>query len=277
MGAVPVTERLWGWSPGLVASLRPEGQAYANEESPERYDPPEDLRLGPRRVPTLGECDDSRLCHELSGSRKNIAFYEIYQGDPATRLIDQSPNFALLADISPLVEGHLLLVPKRHFNNFGLCALEPTLASELSDFREISLELVQARYGPVTILEHGSSPYMGPTACVTHAHWHLVPNAERILRVFEHDELVGSDLDSWTDLALVGDRDAPYIYCRTPSIERFYDKNLSKRHQYLRVALAETFDIDEPLWDWGLHTFTDHLRSTVKALTADVEERNAQT
>jgi hypothetical protein len=51
-------------------------------------------------VPGHGQCDDSQLCRELRGVKDGIAFYDIYKGDPESRIIAESSHFALVVDIS---------------------------------------------------------------------------------------------------------------------------------------------------------------------------------
>ncbi len=217
--------------------------------------------------PALAECDDSQLCKELRGVRDGIAFHEIYRGNPDTRVIRASASFALVADISPLAPGHTLLVPKAHYFSFG--KVPESLYPELESFRLECITLITDVFGAPAVLEHGASSTMRSSPCISHAHWHLIPNAQDATRVFEADGLVCQKIPSWTHLRQLGKADHPYIYYGFGADNRVYAENLSKRHQYLRVVVAEIFGIPEPEWDWALTLHPERLRDTVESLAKD--------
>jgi diadenosine tetraphosphate (Ap4A) HIT family hydrolase len=210
------------------------------------------------------QCDDSQLCAELNGETEGIAFHVLYQGDPESRIVTRSDNFALVADIAPLGIGHTLLVPRNHYINFGIIPDEFTI--ELDGFREHCLSLISDRYGPATVLEHGSSSNMRSSACISHAHWHLIPHLKSPVHIFERDRLRGFAVDTWQGLGAFAKLDRPYIYYNFGSEHRIYSTNLSKRHQYLRIVMAEILGIPEPEWDWALSLRPDLLRETVQEL-----------
>src|SRR5262249_56211835 len=99
------------------------------------------------------------------------------------------------------------------------------------------------------------------------AHWHLVPNGQAACRIFDADGLAGRPIRSWKALKRLGDNDLPYIYYSYEDNDLVYVESLSKRHQYLRVVMAEIFGVPEPEWDWALTLRLESLRETVKPLT----------
>jgi diadenosine tetraphosphate (Ap4A) HIT family hydrolase len=213
------------------------------------------------------QCDGSQLCKELAGVRCGITFHELYQGDPESRVIRETSNFALVADISPLTHGHTLLVPKAHYISFARVPKE--LQEELESFRSCCTELVAGTFGTPTILEHGSSTIMRDSPCISHAHWHFVPNGQDVTRIFDADGLRYVSIPSWRQLSGLAKDDRPYIFYSFGADNRVYVNNLSKRHQYLRIVVAEVLGIPEPEWDWALTLHPERLRATVKALTKD--------
>jgi diadenosine tetraphosphate (Ap4A) HIT family hydrolase len=220
------------------------------------------VRMSDQQPPA---CDDSQLCQELAGHRDGIAFHEIYMGDPDSRVVLESANFALVADISPLAPGHTLLVPKDHYISFG--QIPGCLYAELDEFREKCIGLIAQKYEPPTILEHGSCSSMMNSPCISHAHWQVIPNCQSAVQIFEADGLAGRDIISWRGLKEPGDNDLPYLYYSNGNVHRLYVEKLSKRHQYIRVVLAEVLGIPEPEWDWGLSLRPDLLRQTVRGLS----------
>jgi diadenosine tetraphosphate (Ap4A) HIT family hydrolase len=210
------------------------------------------------------QCDDSQLCAELNGETEGIAFHALYQGHPESRIVTQGDNFALVADISPLGIGHTLLVPRNHYINFGTIPEE--LANELDSFRGHCLSLISDHYGPATVLEHGSSSNMRRSACISHAHWHLIPGLKSPIQIFERDGLRGFDVCTWRELGGFAELDRPYFYYNFGSEHRIYSTNLSMPHQYLRIVMAEILGIPEPEWDWALSLRPELLRATVQEL-----------
>jgi diadenosine tetraphosphate (Ap4A) HIT family hydrolase len=209
-------------------------------------------------------CDDSQLCQELAGHRGGTAFHEIFAGNPDSRVILESANFALVADIAPLALGHTLLVPKRHYISFG--RVPCPLYQELDTFRQECIDHITETYERPTILEHGSCSSMMNSPCIAHAHWQIIPGCKSVVKIFENDGLTGHDIDGWRDLREPGDRDLPYLYYNYGDVHRLYVDKLSKRHQYIRIVLAEVLGIPEPEWDWGLSLHPELLRQTVRDL-----------
>jgi diadenosine tetraphosphate (Ap4A) HIT family hydrolase len=209
-------------------------------------------------------CDDSQLCSELVGQQGRTAFQELYRGNPESRVILESSNFALVADIAPLALGHSLLVPKRHYISFGQLPL--SFDKELESFRGDCIGLITSTYGPPTILEHGSCSSMINSPCIAHAHWQIIPNCQSALSILNADGLTGRDICSWRSLRDPGGEDLPYLYYNFGDLHRLYVDKLSKRHQYIRIVLAEVLGIPEPEWDWGLGLHPELLRQTVRDL-----------
>ena len=95
-------------------------------------------------------------------------------GQPWNEPLFETRNFVALPSIGALVEGWLLLVPKRHFVSLG--ALPDSMFSEMQDFKELLCSVLMASYGRVCAFEHGPSADRRAVGCgVDHAHLHLVP------------------------------------------------------------------------------------------------------
>jgi len=86
----------------------------------------------------------------------------------------ESQNFVVLPSLGALVEGWLLLVPKRHFICMG--GLPSSLTVEMQAMKEQVATVLMSRYGDVCAFEHGPSGPNCDIGCgVDHAHVHLVP------------------------------------------------------------------------------------------------------
>ncbi len=85
-----------------------------------------------------------------------------------SHILKETANFLLAADHAPLVEGHILLIPKRHYVCYGDVPSE--LDEELFALkREVQYFFTQY-YAPVVFWEHGIFKQT-----VFHAHLHCFP------------------------------------------------------------------------------------------------------
>lgn len=104
-----------------------------------------------------------KLCSELE-SRTSVWNQPLFE----------SPNFVALPSLGALVEGWLLLVPKRHFISFG--AIPSSMHPEINEFKGYLCAMLRQCYGTVAAFEHGPSMASRTVGCgVDHAHLHLVP------------------------------------------------------------------------------------------------------
>jgi diadenosine tetraphosphate (Ap4A) HIT family hydrolase len=120
-------------------------------------------------------------------------------------LLTQSDYFNILCDVHPLLEGHLLIIPKRHTSCAGQYTIE-----EWRDFKNVYQQTsnwVRERFGSVATFEHGK---IGQT--VFHSHIHLLPfqgSAEQIIPE-------GSDkcrpLQMMEELVEIFQKEGQYLY-----------------------------------------------------------------
>jgi diadenosine tetraphosphate (Ap4A) HIT family hydrolase len=88
----------------------------------------------------------------------------------------ESPNFVVLPSLGALIEGWLLLVPKKHFICMG--ALPRTLAVELQAMKTCLCSALRQTHEHVCVFEHGPSKANLNIGCgVDHAHLHFLPAA----------------------------------------------------------------------------------------------------
>lgn len=117
-------------------------------------------------------CVGADFCQELTGAT-DTAFRRTYTGSPPERIISQGETMSLLADMSPLTLGHLLLISNRHYISFG------QVVTDYADAVVAALDEIFPRYrvsfGEPVVMEHGSTNSMAGSACITHAHLHLLP------------------------------------------------------------------------------------------------------
>jgi diadenosine tetraphosphate (Ap4A) HIT family hydrolase len=83
-------------------------------------------------------------------------------------ILKETPNFLLAADHAPLVEGHILIIPKQHYACYG--EVPAKLDVELFAIKCEVQRFFTQRHAPVVFWEHGIFKQT-----VFHAHLHCFP------------------------------------------------------------------------------------------------------
>jgi diadenosine tetraphosphate (Ap4A) HIT family hydrolase len=199
------------------------------------------------------------FCRELqSGTLPDFC-----DADIESRILHGTERFVVIPDISPLVPGHVMIVPKAHILSFG--AIEAADRDEFLGIVTATRTILKEYYGSSVILEHGTSSLDPVADHVTHAHLHLVPAAIDLrdaLRNFNTTMIASlSDLSRWAA------RDAEYIYFESCAGERMVaDRITGIKRLFFRREIAKQLGIPDPHWDWRRHIMSDNLRSTVETL-----------
>jgi diadenosine tetraphosphate (Ap4A) HIT family hydrolase len=92
--------------------------------------------------------------------------------DPASfalkKVLQETKNFYIVCDVHPLIEGHILIIPKKHLSCIG--ELPEKLFQEFVRLYDKVAKFLLDNYGLVSSFEHGK---IGQT--VFHAHMHFLP------------------------------------------------------------------------------------------------------
>jgi diadenosine tetraphosphate (Ap4A) HIT family hydrolase len=83
-------------------------------------------------------------------------------------ILDETEHFYLLADHAPLVEGHMLIIPREHYACYG--AVPASLEDEFLALKRRVTTFLTAAYTPPAFFEHGVF-----RQTVRHAHLHALP------------------------------------------------------------------------------------------------------
>src|SRR5690242_19582887 len=86
-------------------------------------------------------------------------------------VLKETSNFLVAADHAPLVEGHLLIIPKQHYACYG--TVPPELDAELFALKREVRRFLDRFYAPIVFWEHGIF-----RQTVFHAHLHCFPFGE---------------------------------------------------------------------------------------------------
>lgn len=116
------------------------------------------------------------------------------QRSEVTDILKETPHFLLAADHAPLVEGHLLVIPKQHYACYG--DVPAALDEELFAIKDELRQFYAQFYAPVVFWEHGVF-----RQTVFHAHLHCFPwgDLEYAVDSNIHNAVVSTqeDIRSW--------------------------------------------------------------------------------
>src|SRR6266849_6133876 len=157
----------------------------------------------------------------LNAETNNIDCAFCQRSDIATNILKETPAFMVVADHAPLVEGHILIIPKHHYACYGEVPAE--LDAELLALKSEVQQFFAQYYAPAVFWEHGIYHQT-----VFHAHLHCFPFGDIHYDLSEdlHDELVTSqdDLRSWYttrgEYFYLEDRQHAVLF--PPVTERYY-------------------------------------------------------
>jgi diadenosine tetraphosphate (Ap4A) HIT family hydrolase len=178
------------------------------------------------------------------------------------QIVSEGPGVVVTPTLGMIVPGYLLMITVTHAINYG--SLEAAVLGEIEAYLRALLERLAPLFGEYLIFEHGPAgdgQRHGHGGCIDHAHFHLIPVAERaggrVLAALPFREIDGlSDLRGATNqgYALLGLKNHFFLATQTelPS-------------QWIRRIVAESI-ATERHWDWGADFGYAELRNTIAAI-----------
>ena len=167
------------------------------------------------------------------------------------KIIARSQHFVVLQDISPIVPGHYLVLPKQHLTSISQIPNE--WWPELERIIDQVVKFLTSKYGAPFLFEHGSSPDVSGSvggACIEHAHIHLIPKEISVIDKL-HEYATNSIDNHLTSMAkLLQGINGSYLFYQDQS-GRGCVVTSTKRplpQQFIRKLVAEISGI--PNWDW---------------------------
>ena len=106
---------------------------------------------------------------------KDCIFCKIAKKEIKVDVIYENKNFIAFPDANPRVEGHTLIIPKKHFIN--MMDLPDSLGKDLIDvIKKVADKKLKSGFDGFNILQN-NFPSAGQI--VMHAHFHLLPRKNR--------------------------------------------------------------------------------------------------
>jgi len=185
---------------------------------------------------------------------------------PWNQPLFESPNFVALPSLGALVEGWLLLIPKRHFISFG--AIPSSMHPEINEFKRYLCTMLRQHYGTVAVFEHGPSMVNRTVGCgVDHAHLHLVPlQFDLATEVFPFLP----DSITWSGAGIEGCQDAyirseDYLYLEQPIGSGRLATHDEFGSQLFRKAIATRLGVHDQ-YNWHEHTQLATVMATIDSV-----------
>nr|VFK24364.1 MAG: Protein similar to CwfJ C-terminus 1 [Candidatus Kentron sp. LFY] len=162
----------------------------------------------------------------------------------------EEPNFIVIPDIAPLVEGHVLIVSVNHYPCFGAMSQE-YLFETITIKHEIRRRLTRAYRAPI-FFEHGPvASRKAAGVCIDHAHLHCLP-ANRGFSSFIAPNHSSEQISSIIQLAEYTKSGLSYLFYESrdgnASVYPLDSEGDDVPPQHLRHAAARAFTVPE--WNW---------------------------
>lgn len=184
----------------------------------------------------------------------------------------ESSNFVVVPSLGSLVEGWVLIVPKKHFICIG--ALSDGLLNEMENVKSDVSSHLGRLYGDLCLFEHGPSMASRSVGCgVDHAHLHIVPLNFDLVNAaipFLPDEGVSWRRADSGSCRAAYKNGLDYLYVEQPLTGGRIATHSNFGSQVFRKAIASVLNIPEK-FSWREYPQTHMVGRTISALTASLE------
>jgi diadenosine tetraphosphate (Ap4A) HIT family hydrolase len=177
---------------------------------------------------------------------------------------DDHGSYAI-PSLGSFVQGYLLIIPRAHVT--ATCNISDDAKSAFVSFVHSVMSRLRSLYGsPVTMFEHAAcSINKSPrSACVSHAHLHLVPGSYDLIA--ETPDVDIRKYDSYREF-IQRQQQEPYLMFQDPDgpLISFDDRPSA---QFFRKVIARRLDITD-CWDYAAFPFYDNIKETYRDFGID--------
>jgi len=183
----------------------------------------------------------------------------------------ETANFVVIPSLGSLVEGWVLIVPKKHFICMG--ALPADLLRELGQTKTAVGKMLSQQYGDVCAFEHGPHALNRQVGCgVDHAHLHLVPLEFDLRGAAESFMPSGVRWrpGSFESCRAAFDEGQDYLYIEQPLGRGCISAHIELGSQILRKAIAAQLGIPEQ-FSWRDYPRMEVVSRTIRALSGSAD------
>jgi diadenosine tetraphosphate (Ap4A) HIT family hydrolase len=151
--------------------------------------------------------------------------------------LETSDNFYIICDSHPLIEGHILIIPKQHLSCIGVYPSD--IIEELQTLYQKTKYFLHDTYGSVSTFEHG---IVGQT--VFHSHIQMFPYKGKIDTIIPEGEQHITTIGNIIDLQKVYAQDQQYMFVSIEEKNWIIDKDLGKPG-FFRIRFGKALGREE--------------------------------
>jgi diadenosine tetraphosphate (Ap4A) HIT family hydrolase len=210
----------------------------------------------------LSTCD---FCDELSRGNNNV--FASFYGTSMDRAIWQSEDLTIVPTIGQIVEGHVLILPKKHITAFGDASAR--MIQGLTSVKHLLKEILLRRYGGCIFFEHGTrSDHCGGCG-IYHAHMHALPIPYDSNPVGLLKDISFLETENLQSAFAKINRESSYLFFENTSSRCFVAEVSYLPSQTFRRAVANL--AGNPVWDWRAHKIEPALLKSWETLKLEFE------
>jgi len=186
------------------------------------------------------------------------------------RILYEDEDFVILPSVSPIVEKHLLLLPKKHINTMK--QLDNSEKERLLALINCTTQHFDEDY---FIFEHGAFPVNGNTCGVDHAHIHILPVRKCISELIIAYIKKTYQAKFYMDFifSLNDEKDKPYLLYGNSTHGIYSCNNAVFPSQFIRKLLCENLGIKE--WNWRTFTNEHYFNIAISELRGRIHGKNS--
>jgi len=203
--------------------------------------------------------NDCQYCEEFERG-----YLDLNGKSLGNRILLETDNFVVFPTLGQIVEGYLLIAPKKHYLAIG--EIPRANYKELEEVQGKVKTILSETYGSPLFFEHGAtSRKKRGGCCIEHAHIHAVPVQVEILgdlsKVFGHKKI-----RDYNGLKTKFEREEPYFFLED-NFGRKYSFDIPDvvPSQYIRRIISEKIGKQER-WDWRSQPGLEELENTLRKL-----------
>lgn len=199
-----------------------------------------------------------RFCNEINDKKSDNLFFTIFRGNPPNRVLKETKNFVVIPTIGQIIEGYLLIIPKKHFLSFA--HLPFRYYRELETLKEETKNTLTTIYAEPIFYEHGA---VGNS--VEHAHLHAVPAEIDILQDIKRF-FIPREIRNMSELIIQAEKGIPYLFYENRRGQKFIFNAHTVISQFLRQVVANKLGCSDR-WNWKEYTGRQEILSTLEKLS----------
>ena len=201
------------------------------------------------------------LCRSLAQGQKGRS------SQPWDTMVFESENFVAMPTRGAIIEGWMLVVPKKHYLCMG--ALGKLQIKELVRFKTLLVSTLQDCYGRMTIFEHGpAKPNLSVGCGVDHAHLHLVPISFNLIEKSEEalpENFRWHQINNMAQLRDYYIEQKSYLYVEQSVGKMYAGTHLDLGGQLFRKIIASEIGKADK-YDWKVNAEEENIMATVDRL-----------